>query len=310
MSNATSIPAAADSVDELDAPPRGLDAVARGRDARPAGARPRAPRFAAPRRPPRPPPVVPASRVGRVEAVPTAADLAHRDELVLVGPALRRVLQARRVAERPLLERLVQQVAHPGELVGAGRALGQPQDRQPDLTVRHEARHVDRRPRLLQPLEVAGRRRPGERHRRPSGRRSPSGRAPGRGAGSTRSRSSRRPRASRLGGPRSRPRIDQERVVRVAVDVDEPGRDDLPGRVDRPRPSPRHRPIATIRPSSIPTSRALGAAPLPSTTVPCRITVEGRSRGVPPRRASAASDRGSSVAVDDDHAIALARRAP
>ena len=51
-------------------------------------------------------------RVRRVEAVPPAAHLAHRDELVLVGAALGRVLEPGRVAPGALLERLVEQVAH------------------------------------------------------------------------------------------------------------------------------------------------------------------------------------------------------
>ena len=64
-----------------------------------------------------------------------------------------------------------------------------------ELALRHEAHHVDRRGRLLQPLEVACGRRPGERAPRRSDRRSTWARAPCRGAGSSRSRSCRRPRA-------------------------------------------------------------------------------------------------------------------
>ena len=97
-------------------------------------------------------------RVRRVDRVASAADLAHRDQLVLVGATLRCVLEPRRVAPRALLERLVEQVPHLRELVVAGRAIGESDDRQPDLPVRHQARDVDRRGRLLQPLEVARRR--------------------------------------------------------------------------------------------------------------------------------------------------------
>jgi len=49
-----------------------------------------------------------------------AADLAHRDELVLVGAALGRVLEPRRVAPRALLQCLVEEVAHLLQLVGPG----------------------------------------------------------------------------------------------------------------------------------------------------------------------------------------------
>ncbi len=107
--------------------------------------------------------LVPQPRVRRVDPVSAAAHLAHRDELVLVGAALGRVLETGRVTPRALFERLVEQVAHLRELVGPRGPVFEPDDRQPDLAIRYEAQHVDRGRRLLEPLEVTGGRRPGKR---------------------------------------------------------------------------------------------------------------------------------------------------
>ena len=78
-------------------------------------------------------------RVRCVDPVPPAAHLAHRDELVLVGSPLGRVLETGRVAPGALLERLVEEVAHLRQLVRSRGTVFEPYHRQPDLAVRREA---------------------------------------------------------------------------------------------------------------------------------------------------------------------------
>ena len=171
-------------------------------------------------------------RVRGVDPVPAAADLAHRDELVLVGSPLGRVLEPGRVAPGALLERLVEQVAHLRQLVRSRGPVLEPDHRQPELAVRHEAEHVDRRGRLLQPLEVAGGRRPGEGHVGgvPVDRLRRELLVEEREAAEA-AVADDLERDALVHGAR-RARVDEQREVGVAVDVDEAGRDDLARGVD------------------------------------------------------------------------------
>ena len=241
-------------------------------------------------------------RVGRVDAVPAAADLAHRDELVLVGAALGRVLEAGRVAPGSLLERLVEEVAHPRQLVRSRRPVLEADHRQPDLAVRGEAEHVDRRRRLLEALEVARGRRPGERHvgRVPVDRLRRELLVEEREAAEA-AVADDLERDALVHGAR-RARVDEQREVGVAVDVDEAGRDDLAGRVDLGAPPPAPSPTATMRPSRIPTSAARASAPVPSMTTPLRIA---RSTLIGPLAARRVASS-STAAVGEHDAVAVA----
>ena len=170
--------------------------------------------------------------VRRVDAVVLAADAAHRDELVLVCPALRRVLEAGRVPPRALLERLVEEVFHRRQLVGTRRAVGEADDCEADLAVGRQARHVDRRRRLLEALEVPGRRRPGQRD---------VGRVPvdrlrrqllvQQGEAAEAAVPDDLERDALVDGARGAG-IDEQGVVGVAVDIDEARGDDLAHGVD------------------------------------------------------------------------------
>ena len=270
MSNATSMPLRRGPLDELEAAARRVDAVAGHEmgDLEPhAGALGRAERLGhrlvgtlvAP------------PRVRRVDRVAAAADLAHRDELVLVGAALRCVLEARRVAPRTLLERLVEQVPHLRQLVVARRAVGETDDREPDLPVRREARHVDRRRGLLESFEVARRRRPGERDVGgvPVDRLRRELLVEEREAAEA-AVADDLERDALVDGARGA-RVDEEREVGVAVDVDEAGRDDLARGVDLARRLGHVADRLTIRSPFTPTSARSGSAPVPSTTRPFRI---------------------------------------
>ena len=130
-------------------------------------------------------------------------------------------------------------------------AVGEADRREPELAVRHKAEHVDRRPRLLEPVEVAAGRAPLDRHRvvvavdRLARERRVDDREAAEAAVADHlERDALVDRARRA-------RVDQQRVVGVAVDVDEPGRDGKPGGVDLGAVAGGTGPTAATRPSSI-----------------------------------------------------------
>ena len=146
--------------------------------------------------------------------------------------ALGGVLEAGGVAPGALLERLLEEPSHRVPLLVGRRPVLEPHDGEPQLPVRDEARDVHRRPRRFEPLEVAGRVAPRERE---------GGRVPV-------DRALRELRVSDREAPvpavandlgrdalverADRPRVDEERVVGVAVDVDEARGDVEPGGVE------------------------------------------------------------------------------
>ena len=69
-----------------------------------------------------------------------------------------------------------------------------------------------------------------------------------------------------------RARIDEERVVGVAVDVDEAGRNVATGGIEVRLAPGSTSPILSIRPPARATSARSGSAPVPSSTVPLRMT--------------------------------------
>ena len=182
---------------------------------------------------------VAAPRVGGVER---PAARRHRAQALDLGGGrgrLRGVLQAGRVAPRALLERLLERARHRRQLVRRGGAVREADRRQPQLPVRDEAEHVDGRAGALQPLEVAGRRAPVERHRVavPVHRRARRLRvADGEAAvPAVADGLQRHALVDRAAGAR----VHEQRVVRVAVDVGEAGRDQQPTRVEHVRPGGR-----------------------------------------------------------------------
>ena len=81
-------------------------------------------------------------------------------------------------------------------------------------------------------------------------------------------------RRDALANHRLRARVGEQRPVAVRVDVDEAGRDREPARVDLDRRLCRamRRATAAMRPPAIATSISAAAAPVPSMTLPPRIT--------------------------------------
>ena len=98
-------------------------------------------------------------------------------------------------------------------------------------------------------------------------------------------------RGDAVPGRRREVAVPDRLAVVMGVDVDEAGRDELAARVDLLAPASGDLADAAMRPSSIATSASKGAAPVPSTTVPPRITrsamacVPFPSCGEPRRRA-------------------------
>ena len=157
----------------------------------------------------------------------------QRRQLVLARRLLLRVLEPGRVAPRALVERLAQQHLHLGELSRVGRPVGEAERRQPQLAVRDEAEDVHRGPRGLERLEVLARGAPRDREivgvavdRAASLLRIADREAAEAAVADDLGRDALVDRADRT-------RIHEQRVVGVAVDVDEPRRDREPGRVDR-----------------------------------------------------------------------------
>ena len=167
------------------------------------------------------------ARVGRVEGrLPR-----QRRQLVLARRLLLRVLEPGRVAPGAVVERLAQQHLHLGELGGVGRPVGQAERRQPQLPVRDEAEHVDGGPAGLERLEVLAGRAPADRKvvgvavdRATSLLRIADREAAEAAVADDLGRDALVDRAHRT-------RIHQQRVVGVAVDVDEPRRDGQARRV-------------------------------------------------------------------------------
>ena len=176
--------------------------------------------------------LVPIAGVGRVEPAAPGRGRRQRGDLGLAGALLGGVLQAGRIAPGPGVHALFQEVRHGRQLGFAGRAVLQPHGSKAQLAIGHQRHDVDRRPSPLQPLQVRRGRGPVDRH------------LPVEAVDDARrqrpvlDREAAVPAvADHLGGHAlvhgaHRPRIDQQRVVGVAVDVDEARRDVEPARVD------------------------------------------------------------------------------
>ena len=109
---------------------------------------------------------VAAPRVRRVDpAVPRAHPAQSSCSSSSVAPRSCAYSRPLEYPQAPSSRALLEEPLHLRQLVGSGRPVLQADDGEPELAVRHEAEHVDRRPGLLQPLEVAGGRRPGDGHR-------------------------------------------------------------------------------------------------------------------------------------------------
>ena len=99
--------------------------------------------------------LVPVPGVGGVDAVGRGrpAQLGH---FLLCGTDLGGVFESGGIAESPFLHPLPEHVLHGSQLVGGCRSLLGADGRQPQLPVGHQGQNVDRRPGLLEPLQVTG----------------------------------------------------------------------------------------------------------------------------------------------------------
>ena len=180
--------------------------------------------------------VVAPARVGGVERRVTG----ERRHLALRGSLLLRVLEAGRVAPGALLERLAQEGLHLLELAVVRRTVGETDRREAQLAVRDEAQHVDGGPGGVESLEVLAGRAPGQRKvvrvavDRTARRVGVSDREAAEAAvADDLRRHALVDRAHRAG-------IDEQRVVGVAVQVDESRADREPGGVDLLGVDPAH----------------------------------------------------------------------
>ena len=179
--------------------------------------------------------LVPVARVRGVEPIHPchlAAELGH---LRLARTGLDGVFEPRGVPERPLFQALAEQVLHPIELVAARRPIGRAQRGHPELSVGHQRHHVHRRPGLLEALQIAGHGAPADRQIVPEA----VDRLPGEGRIADRRAAVAAIADHFEGHPLAdrahRARVDQQGEVRMAVDVDEPRRDEEPGRIEHRR---------------------------------------------------------------------------
>src|SRR6185503_7671124 len=182
--------------------------------------------------------VVAPARVGGVERRVTG----ERGHLVLRGRLLLRILESGRVAPGALVERLAQEGLHLPDLPGIRGAVGETERRQPKLAVRDEAQHVDGGLGGVESREVLAGRAPGQREvlrvavdRAARGVGVADREAAEAAVADDLRRHALVDRAHRAG-------IDEQRVVGVAVQVDESGADREPGGVDLLGVDPVHVP--------------------------------------------------------------------
>ena len=172
--------------------------------------------------------VVSFARVGGVERRVTG----ERRHLARRGGPLLRVLEPGRVTPGSLVERLAQQRLHLRELAVVRGPVGETERREAQLAVRDETQHVDGGPGGVEPLEVLAGRAPGQREvvrvavDRPSRRVRVADREAAEAA--VADDLGRHPLMDRA----HRARVDEQRVVGVAVQVDEARADREAGRVD------------------------------------------------------------------------------
>ena len=165
--------------------------------------------------------LIPIPCVGRVEAAAPGRGPRQRGDLRLASALFGRVLQAGRIAPGAGVHGFFQEVRHGRDLAILRRPVVQPHGGQAQLAVGHQGHDVDRRAGPLQALQVGDRGGPVDRHLAveavdDEGRQR---RIPDRKAAVPAV-------AHHLGGHSlvngaDRPRIDQQGVVGVAVDVDE-----------------------------------------------------------------------------------------
>src|SRR4029079_1140831 len=156
----------------------------------------------------------------------------ERGHLVLRGRLLLRILESGRVAPGALVERLAQEGLHLPDLPGIRGAVGETERRQPKLAVRDEAQHVDGGLGGVESREVLAGRAPGQREalrvavdRAARGVGVADREAAEAAVADDLRRHALVDRAHRAG-------IDEQRVVGVAVQVDESRADREPGGVD------------------------------------------------------------------------------
>jgi hypothetical protein len=156
----------------------------------------------------------------------------ERHDLIVGCRRLLRVLESRRVSPRTLGERLPQQRLHLVALRRRRRTIGKPHRREPQLAVRNEGGDVDRRPRRLERVQVLPCRPPRRREvvavpvdRAPRELRVANREAPEAAVADDLGRHTLVDRADGA-------RVDEERVVGVAVDVHEARRHGEPGGVE------------------------------------------------------------------------------
>src|SRR6188472_1773638 len=172
--------------------------------------------------------VVSFARVGGVERRVTG----ERRHLARRGGPLLRVLEPRRVTPGSLIERLAQQHLHLRKLAVVRGPVGETERREAQLAVRDETQDVDGGPGGVEPLEVLAGRAPGQREvvrvavDRPSRRVRVADREAAEAA--VADDLGRHPLMDRA----HRPRVDEQRVVGVAVEVDEARADREAGRID------------------------------------------------------------------------------
>ena len=173
------------------------------------------------------------ARMRGVQRTVARAFAAEGDQFVLGRAGFGRIFEPDRIAERALLQSLAQEARHFLQPVGISRLVTQAECGETQLPIRHERQHVDGRLRGGEPVEILAQRAPAQRD----------GVVETVDSAGRERRIADRPAAiaaiaDHLGGDALHERgdgarIDQQRVVGMAVDVDEARRNGEAGRVDR-----------------------------------------------------------------------------
>ena len=175
------------------------------------------------------------ARVGGIQCT-VASDVATQAGYFFFRRAdFRGVFQSGGIAECALLESLAQQPPHGCQPRRIGGAIAQSQSAQTQLAVGHQRQHVDPRPRFTQPVEVFRHAVPPQRYAAVE-----AVDVAGRQTWIANRRTPETAIADHLQGHAlcqrtHRARIDQQRVIRMAVDIDESRCDDQSRRIDMVR---------------------------------------------------------------------------
>ena len=218
----------------------------------------------------------PVSGVGGVEAARLPGHAAQGRHLLFAGSLLAVVLQPRGVSERPFLQGLGEPLLHLSQLSRVGGAIRQAQGGQAKVAVGGQRGDVEGRLEGLQVIQVLGHGLPGDAQRGLV-----AVDVAGRQLHALHRRAAMAAVSDHLQGHpladgADRPRVHHQRVVGVAVDVDEAGRYIEARGVDPGDAATDPRlPTSEILPWETATSPVLGGAPVPSSRVPLAMISSG-----------------------------------